>query len=73
MMKNKFWSDVKKQERYVQDKMNSGSTDYLKEKGYSSRKIKGYLRQDYHGSRQSDSYVLDSDIREEPRNRVKPR
>lgn len=59
-----FWDRIEKQEKFVNEKMNSGDMDYLKGK-YSDKQIKGYLRQEHCGTRKpgSNDYVLSRDIK----------
>lgn len=70
---SKFDEDIRKQESYVNKRMKDpdmvklskmrGGLFYHDGHKYNHFQLKGYLRQEYHGTRKHDSYVLDQDLR----------
>lgn len=64
---------IERQEKYVRARMKEddmvkisqmrGSLFHGKDaRKYNDNQIRGYLRQEYHGTRKHNNYVLDSDI-----------
>ncbi len=64
---------LRQQEAYVNKRMKDKDIGKLKgmhgnfwhphSNKYNNYQVKGYLRQEYHGTRKHDSYVLDHDLR----------
>lgn len=64
--------EIKAQEEYVSQRMKQADIQRLsqmqggffhpKDQKYNERQLKGYLRQEYYGRRERDTYVLDRDL-----------